>query len=71
MAKSVPRFKPNRESVAIFKNSNPIESSNKHPESEDHMRRRMEQNANKNLKIIENYKRLVIVEVNNGYSTKY
>ena len=46
MAKSVPRFKPNQESVALFENSNPIESSNKHPDSEDHSGRRMEQNTN-------------------------
>ena len=31
MAKSVPRVEPNRESAALFENSNPIESSKKHP----------------------------------------
>ena len=46
MAKSVPRFKPNQESVALFENSNSIESSNKNPGSENSMWRRKEQNTN-------------------------
>ena len=35
MAKFVPIFKPNRDSVTLFENSYSIESSNKHPGSED------------------------------------
>ena len=44
MANLVSRYKPNQESGALFENSNPIESSSKHPWCEDHIRRRMEQN---------------------------
>ena len=39
MAKSIIRFQLNRESVVLFENSNPSESSKKHPGFEDHMRR--------------------------------
>lgn len=69
MTKTVPRFKPNRESVALFENSNAIESFNKQSGSEEHKNKILTKICKS---LIENYKkRLVSVKVNNGDSTKY
>ena len=73
MAKSVPRLENNREFMAIFENSYCEKSANKYQEFEDNMPRRMGKipfNVCKSL--VETYRnRLVSVELNKGYSTKY
>ena len=73
MAKSVPRVKPNQESVALFENANSPRAPKNIPGLKSIYEEEWNEIPTKICKsLIENYKkRLVAVEGNNGYSTNY